>query len=752
MTMYKDYYEAGFKIFGLHGVTKGVCDCGNPECEAFYKHPRVSNWQHTPLWPLPQFEVMEMTGQFSTGFGVLCDGYLIIDIDPRNGGNEGYKQLVKDTGIDYKYVSKFVVETGGGGWHIYFKHDGAEKLHSHLKTYKGIDFKSSGFVVGAGSMHKSGNTYEVSDGFPDEIEDIPQELFDLLVKKIRVKSEFCASSDVITEKEIKTYLSYVPNIDLEYDEWVEVGMIIHESLSGDGFDLWSDWSSTSTKHDSNSMEYKWHSFGKNPSKVTIGTLIQKAKENGYSEPVTFETTLTYDTDQLNTKDINTKKAPGLVGECIDYINGCSRYPRENLAVSAALTAIANIGGLRFEDETYGVTPNLFMFNVAGSATGKEAIQQALTELHVSAGVGAAVYGSIKSEQEIYRNVINHQLIGYSIDEFGITLNKIEQASKGGSASYMAGVIGALMSIYSKANGKLPLGADFAKDLLDSINKQMANINKKTDENTATEYDLLKLESFKSIAKELNGGYISKPFLTLTGYTTPSTFNSLVTYAQATNGFIGRAILFEEKDNNPRIKKGYKKSVINSELEHKLKRLRCGGHASVFDAPRVEFNNEKTKILTNDDAALLLDEIQEELHEKAAHAMETNGLEAIARRSFELVLKVSMILAMGDDGIRTLEHVRWAYALIKQDLENKTNLASANIAEEEKNASTEILSKVRHNLDSEIPTTLGAIANKLRSIKRENIEKALVFLVEQGEVKKIQPTNKTGRQVLKYMLC
>ena len=459
--MHNDYHDAGFKIFGLHGVTRGICNCGNAECEAFYKHPLVSNWQHTPVWPKDQFEVMEMVGQFSTGFGVLCAGHLIIDIDPRNGGNEGYAKLVKDTGIDFKDESGFVVATGGGGWHIYFKHSGPETLHSHLKDYQGIDFKSSGFVVGAGSMHKSGTPYEVEDGFPDEIEAMPPALFDLLVKKIEVRtSTFCPVDSIVTVTEVKEYLSYVPNVDLEYDEWIEIGMIIHDALGSEGFELWDSWSSSSEKHDSNSMDYKWHSFGKNPSKVTIGTLIQKAKENGYVQPVTFETTLVYEVNNLDVSDINLKEAPGLTGECIKYVNSCSRFPREHLAVSAGLISVANIGGMRFEDESYGVTPNLFVFNVAGSATGKEAIQQAQSDLMICAGLGKAVYGTIKSEQEIYRNVVRNQLTAYIIDEFGILLNKIEQGSKGASSSYMGGIIGALMSIYSKANGMLPMGADF----------------------------------------------------------------------------------------------------------------------------------------------------------------------------------------------------------------------------------------------------------------------------------------------------
>lgn len=750
--MFKDYWEAGFKVFGLYGTVRGVCECGNEDCKAIYKHPRVTNWQHTPRWSLAQLEVMEMTGQLSTGFGVLCDGYLIIDIDPRNGGDEGYAQLVKDTGIDYKDVSEFVVATGGGGWHIYFKHDGAERLHAHLKDYKGIDFKSSGFVVGASSLHASGNTYEVEEGFPDDVSDIPEVLFNLLVKKIEVKiGEFNPISDKATVEDVKKYLSYVPNIDLEYDEWIEIGMVIHEALEGDGFEIWTDWSSTSEKHDIADMDYKWHSFGKNPSKVTIGTLIKMAQDNGYVESVTFETTLTYDVDELSATGINLKEAPGLVGECIKYINSCSRFPRESLAVSAALTVISNIGGLRFKDDSYGVTPNLFCFNVAGSATGKEAVQQATTDLHVAAGIGAAVYGGIKSEQEVYRNVMNHQLVGYSIDEFGIMLNKIEQASKGSSASYMGGVIGALMSIYSKANGKLPLGADFAKELLSELGKEMAALTKMKEENTAKPFHLDKLESLGVTFAEISAGYISNPYLTLTGYTTPATFNSLVTYAQATNGFIGRALLFEEKDNNPRAKRRFRKAELSSELEHELKKLRCGGHAEVFDMARVEFKGEKTLILTDDDAMDLLDTIQDELYDIATHAMETTGLEAIARRSFELVLKVSMVLAMGDGAIRTLEHVKWAYSLVRADLENKTNLVSSNMAEDEKDLSTEVLTRVKHSLDKNKGVTVGTISNKLRKVAKENIQKALDYLVEQGEATKSEAVATNRRKVVEYKL-
>ena len=79
-----DYLDAGFRVFGLHGVdAKGNCECGNPHCKAILKHPRTSAWQHTPNWSDEQLDTMEQMGQFNTGFGVLVDEHIVIDIDPQ---------------------------------------------------------------------------------------------------------------------------------------------------------------------------------------------------------------------------------------------------------------------------------------------------------------------------------------------------------------------------------------------------------------------------------------------------------------------------------------------------------------------------------------------------------------------------------------------------------------------------------------------------------------------------------------------
>jgi hypothetical protein len=157
MAILYDYIDSGLKVFGLHGVDdNGNCTCGNPECKALFKHPIMSNWQHTPQWSDEQIETFEIMGHFKTGFGVLCAGLLVIDVDARNGGVESFKRLVEKMPAAGK--AAFVVNTGSGNGsqHHYFKLSEPVALLQSHPDFVGIDFKTSGFVVGAGSMHASG--------------------------------------------------------------------------------------------------------------------------------------------------------------------------------------------------------------------------------------------------------------------------------------------------------------------------------------------------------------------------------------------------------------------------------------------------------------------------------------------------------------------------------------------------------------------------------------------------------------------
>lgn len=756
--MHHDYLDSGFKVFGLYGMdAAGHCECGNPECEALYKHPRVANWQYTPDWSEDQLEVMEKSGQFNTGFGVLCEGFLIIDIDPRNGGEEGYKQLVRDTQIDYEVESGFVVRTGGNGLHIYFKNTAARALSGKLKEYKGVDFKSSGYVVGAGSMHASGSTYEIDSGYPDEVTDAPLALVELLQKKEVYKTTYDGISTDVSTNELREIITNIPPTS-DYEEFIQIGMAIHEVTHGDsdGFEIWDEWCSKSDKYNPNQMVQKWHSFGKGSNTVGLGTLIMIAQENGYKQSVTFDSDLTYEPGYefgdhpVPIGDIDLLRpqpdGEGMVGVIASWINEQCRYPREYLAVGAALSAVGNIGGLRHYDADYGVTANNFIFCVAASSTGKESVQQAQAELHAAAGIGLATYGAIKSEQELIRNLIKHQCSNYLIDEFGLVLQKIENARAKGSTAYLEGIIGTLMSVYSKADSRLLLSGDIVSEMMEGLKKEISALKKMASENVNTENNSSKSKKLEILLDEIKSGGLVRPFLSLMGYTTPVTFNSLIGYESATNGFMGRAIILTEKETNPRAKRGFKKSCLPDAMKMKLMQLATGGE--IF-GERLEYKGELCAVTTCAKADDALLKIQDWFEEYAEEHKDKTGLEPIVRRGFEQVLKISMVLGMARQTKQRTEHdVRWSYALVRKNIDEKISIVSANVAEENKDKATAIVAKIATMLDKDIAQTEGAIINRYRKEGKTAVQQALKWMEENNYARFESEEHKFNKTLIK----
>ncbi|QJQ98913.1 phage/plasmid primase, P4 family [Halomonas sp. PGE1] len=278
-----DYIESGRRIFPLWPIVGNKCGCGRHECKDVGKHPRITGWQNSPHWSDEQIDNMETAGQFETGFGVVIDDQLVIDVDPRNGGEASYAKLVKDTGIDFKAESGHVVATGGGGWHIEFTRPSGSDLKGMLKGYPGIDFKSSGFVVGASSMHKSGLAYESEKGNPCDLTPCPPELLALLKVEAKPPS---GKGDYppATAGRIREVLKWIPNEDLEYEDgegptYMGIMMAVHDETEGEGYELFSEWSEHSGKHDSATDWRKWQSLGRR-SGITFGSVMKWARDNG----------------------------------------------------------------------------------------------------------------------------------------------------------------------------------------------------------------------------------------------------------------------------------------------------------------------------------------------------------------------------------------------------------------------------------------------------------------------------------------
>lgn len=397
--------------------------------------------------------------------------------------------------------------------------------------------------------------------------------------------------------------------------------------------------------------------------------------------------------------------PGFVGDVAAWIDSQCRYPRRRLAVAAALATVGNIGGLRHEDVRDGVTANILAFCVAASATGKEAVQQAMADLHLAAGVHYAMQGGIKSEQEIMRNLIENQAAFYIVDEIGIFLAKVRNAQRRGGAAYLEGVFGAIMSAYSKAGARLLLQGDIKREL----RKMFGGILAKARDDGRDE-DMAHADRMLRMVDE----GLERPFLSVVGFTTPSTFDGIMDGETATQGFVGRALIVSEKDLNPEAREDFRKRGLPDNIAMRLAQIFSGGDCDIMARKgRVEYLGDRVAVQTDADASEMLKVVSKWLHGYADDMGEHTGEASVAmiRRAYELIAKISFVLAI-PGGIRTVEHVRWAFAYVRAEVDAKVALVFANDNSKARPEES-LAARLLNFMDPEKGVTISVLANRVK---------------------------------------
>ncbi len=154
-----DLARRGYAVFPL-GVRSKVPmiaekDGGHGYKDATRDEPQIREWW--TRWPRANIGIA--TGALS--------GIFVVDVDPRDNGDKTLKALVERYG---ELPPTVAVGTGGGGWHLYFRHEPGLKYVTSLGP--GVDVKSDGgSVVAPPSIHdKSGKAYRWGrDRHPDEV-------------------------------------------------------------------------------------------------------------------------------------------------------------------------------------------------------------------------------------------------------------------------------------------------------------------------------------------------------------------------------------------------------------------------------------------------------------------------------------------------------------------------------------------------------------------------------------------------------
>jgi predicted P-loop ATPase len=159
------------RIFPLHGILPGpACTCAlGAQCKSIGKHPMV-RWRAYD----------ENSRGPSGGYGIQTgkfNGIVVIDLDVKDD-KDGVAALI-DVAGDRPIPDTLSVLTPSGGAHLYFRlPPGVHVPTSHSVLGPGIDVQGEGsYVVGPGSPHRTGGTYQEQ---PGPLADLPDWLLALV--------------------------------------------------------------------------------------------------------------------------------------------------------------------------------------------------------------------------------------------------------------------------------------------------------------------------------------------------------------------------------------------------------------------------------------------------------------------------------------------------------------------------------------------------------------------------------------------
>jgi phage/plasmid-associated DNA primase len=71
--------------------------------------------------------------------------------------------------------------------------------------------------------------------------------------------------------------------DMAYDDWLAIGMALHNSNEEWGFHVWDEWSAKGNKYEPGICQDKWNTFAPDGG-ISLGTLFYMAQEAGYVMP------------------------------------------------------------------------------------------------------------------------------------------------------------------------------------------------------------------------------------------------------------------------------------------------------------------------------------------------------------------------------------------------------------------------------------------------------------------------------------
>lgn len=160
------YAAKGWHVFPVHHWTPAGCSCLS-ECGRPAKHPIVAKGFHAATTDEEQIRAWwSKHPQANIGIAVAKSRLVVVDVDPRNQGDESFVELEQENG---SLPATLTTLTGGGGQHYIFTlPEGAPRPKSRVLK-AGLELKGdSGYIVAPPSSHVSGRNYCFDSGQPED--------------------------------------------------------------------------------------------------------------------------------------------------------------------------------------------------------------------------------------------------------------------------------------------------------------------------------------------------------------------------------------------------------------------------------------------------------------------------------------------------------------------------------------------------------------------------------------------------------
>lgn len=199
------------------------------------KKPSESKWAEENNYRYTDSELKNYL-KSAKSYGVVCGYGDLVIVDIENIEDKSVANLV----INQKFPSTFTVQTGSGGWHLYYFVLNIKKrirLAKDGKHYGEIQSKGNQ-CIGPGSIHPSGNKYVILND--TQIKTITRNsLLEILVGFIEEEKEkkFITTIGKGLNWDISKLLKYCPKLESKDDNKYRGPHPVHGSETGQNFEI-----------------------------------------------------------------------------------------------------------------------------------------------------------------------------------------------------------------------------------------------------------------------------------------------------------------------------------------------------------------------------------------------------------------------------------------------------------------------------------------------------------------------------------